>query len=68
MALKKKAKSIQRERKAKPSTLEQNTNIGEGAQQQVVKVIIQQPEQPKPRKRASKAESRSKEIGSHRRS
>jgi hypothetical protein len=54
MALKKKAKSIQRERKAKPSTLEQNTNIGEGAQQ-VVKVIVQQPPLPKPKKRASKA-------------
>jgi hypothetical protein len=31
-----------------------NTNIGDGAQQQVVKVVIQQPEPPKPRKRASK--------------
>jgi hypothetical protein len=54
MAPKKKAKSIQRERKPKPSPLEQNTNIGDSAQQQVVKVVIQQPEQPKPKKRATK--------------
>ena len=53
MAPKKKMKSIQRERKAKPSPLEQNTNVGDGAQQ-VVKVVIQQPEQPKPKKRATK--------------
>jgi hypothetical protein len=37
-------KSIQRERKAKSSPLEANTNIGDGAQQQVVKVVIQQPD------------------------
>ena len=54
---KKKVKSIQRERPMKNKTqdnLEQNTNIGEG-QQQVVKVVIQQPpEKAKPKRKATK--------------
>ena len=54
---KKKVKSIQRERPMKNKTqdnLEQNTNIGEG-QQQVVKVVIQQPpEKPKSKRKATK--------------
>lgn len=51
---KKKVKSIQRPRNMKikkPETLEQNTNIGEGNNQQIVKVIIQQPET-KPKKKS----------------
>lgn len=51
---KKKVKSIQRPRNMKikkPETLEQNTNIGEGNNQQIVKVVIQQPET-KPKKKS----------------